>query len=64
MRKQLENQFGGGDNGGNKNVGGGFGGEGGGGGPGEGGSGKGDGGGGKKPMSADQKYSLKGLVAK
>ena len=62
-RDKLEKEYDGGGNNGNKNVGGG---SGGGGGPGDGGEGrssKGDGGG-RQTMSGNQKYALKGLVAK
>jgi len=62
-KDKLEKMYGGGGNNGNNNVGGG---SGGGGGPGDGGEGgsSSSGGGGRKTMSQNQKYALKGLVAK
>ena len=62
-RNKLEKAYGGGGNDGKNGVGGG---SGGGGGPGDGGEGgsSSSGGGGRKTMSDNQKYALKGLVAK
>lgn len=62
-RDKLEKAYGGGGNNGNSGIGGG--GTGGGGGPGDGGDGgSSNSDGGRKTMSNNQKYALKGLVAK